>query len=244
MRRIVVLESTGSTNDDARRLATEGAPEGTVIVADRQMAGRGRLGRTWDSPDRAGLYLSVLLRPAEPQERIGRYPIAAAVAVCEACREIAGDLVVVKWPNDVLSGRRKLAGILAEVRQGSTGADLVLGIGINVNQAAEDFTAALRTTATSLRILLRGSTTDREAVAEALLRSLAAAIDGIRSGGWEEVAGRFLRYAPDAAGRRVRLTAGGEGLTAGLDPSGALRVATANGIVLAHASESLTPLEE
>ena len=239
VRRIVVLQSTGSTNDDARRLAAEGAPEGTVILAERQSAGRGRLGRAWDSQERLGLYLSLLLRPADPQGLIGRYPIAVAVAVCEACREFAGEGVVLKWPNDVLVAGEKLAGVLCEMRQGTAGADLVLGVGINVNQLGRDFPPALRASATSLRLLRRGVPVDRESVAVALLQSLAAAIARIRADAWPEVAERFLRYAPDATGRRVRLATGGEGLTRGLDASGALCVATAGGIVLVHASDSV-----
>jgi BirA family biotin operon repressor/biotin-[acetyl-CoA-carboxylase] ligase len=239
VRRVIVLEATGSTNDDVRRHATEGAPEGTVILAERQSAGRGRLGRTWDSPDRVGLYLSVLLRPPDPLHRIGRYPIAAAVAVCAACREVAGDRVILKWPNDVLANGGKLAGILAEMRQGPSGAELVLGVGINVNQVDLDFPAALRSSATSLRMLNGGVAVDRETVAVALVQSLAATILGTRADAWPEVAERFLRYAPDATGRRVRFAAGGEGWTSGLDLSGALRIATANGIVLVHAGDSV-----
>jgi BirA family biotin operon repressor/biotin-[acetyl-CoA-carboxylase] ligase len=237
--RIVVLETTGSTNDDARRLAIGGAQEGTVVVAERQSAGRGRLGRNWDSPERVGLYLSVLLRPADAIDRIGRYPIAAAVAACAACREFAGDRVVLKWPNDVVADQGKLAGVLAEMRRGTSGTDLVLGIGVNVNQVAEDFETALRGTATSLRILRHGGVVDRETVASTLLEALGATVARIRGDGWREVAEQFLRYAPDATGRRVRLAAGGLGFTDGLDASGALRVATANGIVLVHASESV-----
>ena len=244
MRRIVVLESTGSTNDDARRLAAEGAPEGTVVLAERQTSGRGRLGRTWDSPHRAGLYLSVLLRPADPGHHIGRYPIAAAVAVCAACRAFAGDRVVLKWPNDVLADGRKVAGVLAELRQGPTGAELVLGVGINVNQSDPDFPPALRGSATSLLMLMDGVRVDREAVAATLLQELAAVIMEIRAAGWPEVVERFLRYAPDANGRRVRLAAGGFGTTRGLDASGALRVATASGVVLVHATDSVAVVEE
>jgi BirA family biotin operon repressor/biotin-[acetyl-CoA-carboxylase] ligase len=239
-----VLESTASTNDDVRRLASEGAPEGTVVVAEHQWAGRGRLGRTWESADRVGLYLSILLRPDERPDQLGRYPIAAAVAVCEACRSFAGDRVGLKWPNDVLAGGRKLAGVLAEMRQGVSGAELTLGIGINVEQGAADFPGALRVWATSLRLLGDGVAVEREAVAAALLEALASTIEELRRGGWKEVAERFLRYAPDAQGKRVRLGAGGEGLTRGLDASGALRVATENGIVLVHGTDSVAVIEE
>jgi BirA family biotin operon repressor/biotin-[acetyl-CoA-carboxylase] ligase len=239
VQRIVVLETTESTNDDARRLAQSGAPEGTVVLADGQSAGRGRLGRSWDSSVGVGLYLSILLRPAEPVERIGRYPIAAAVAVGAACRKLAGERVVLKWPNDVLAGGAKLAGILTEMRQGSLAADLVVGIGINVNHEATDFPETLRGAATSLRILRQGVVVDRETVALAVLEELGATIAQIRGNGWREVAELFMSYAPDAAGRRVRLAAGGSGVTDGLDASGALRVATASGVVLVHASDSV-----
>jgi len=215
-----------------------------VVLAERQSAGRGRLGRTWDSPDRAGLYLSVLLRPADSAERLGRYPIAAAVAVGAACRAFAGERVALKWPNDVLADGRKLAGVLAEMRQGSSGAELVVGIGINVNQSPEDFPTALRSSATSLRALRDGVAVDREAVAATLLEALAATLTRLRADGWREVAERFLSYAPDAEGRRVRLAAGGEGITRGLDASGALRVATANGIVLVHGTDSVAIVGE
>jgi BirA family biotin operon repressor/biotin-[acetyl-CoA-carboxylase] ligase len=185
-----------------------------------------------------------VLRPTDPPERIGRYPIATAVAVCEACRAFAGDTVVLKWPNDVLAQGRKLAGVLAEMRQGRSGAELVLGIGINVDQGADDFPRALCAWATSLRVLRDGVAVEREEVAAALLEALASALADLRGGAWPQVVERFLRYAPDAEGRRVRLAAGGVGLTRGLDASGALRVATANGIVLVHASDSVAIVGE
>jgi BirA family biotin operon repressor/biotin-[acetyl-CoA-carboxylase] ligase len=242
VRRIVVCGTTGSTNDEARRLAGEGAEEGTVVIAERQTAGRGRLGHAWDSPDGLGLYLSLVLRPTESADRIGRYTIAAAVAVGTACRAFAGERVVLKWPNDVHAGGRKLAGILAELRQKPRGAELVLGIGLNVGQCEADFPAELSARATSLRMLGAGVGIDREAAAASVLESLAGTIGELRAGGWPEVAARFLRYAPDATGRPARVGSGAVGVTDGLDDSGALRVRTAGGIVLAHATESVSLL--
>jgi BirA family biotin operon repressor/biotin-[acetyl-CoA-carboxylase] ligase len=239
VRRIVAHDATGSTNDDVRRLAAEGAPEGTVVVASQQLAGRGRLGRTWESPNHLGLYLSILLRPTETSQRIGRYPIACAVAVCAACRELAGDRAILKWPNDVLAGGAKLAGVLSELRQGAAGTELVVGVGINVNQLGDDFSVELRGRATSLRILRAGAPVDREGVAAGLLEALGETIVRLRKDAWAEVAERFLRYAPHAVGTRVRLAAGGSGLTRGIDPTGALRVETSGGIVLVHASDSV-----
>lgn len=242
--RIVVHDVTDSTNDDARRLGSEGAPEGTVVVASRQRSGRGRLGRSWESPYGLGLYLSVLFRPAEPPSLMGRYAIAAAVAACAGCRRFSDDRVVLKWPNDVLAGGAKLAGILAEGRQGPSGAELVIGFGVNVHQSADDFPDSLKASATSLRLVGSGAPLHREAVAAELLECLSAAVAKIRTGDWREVAGQFLRYAPDATGRRARLASGTEGLTDGLDDSGALRVATPHGVSLLHASESVTLLGE
>jgi BirA family biotin operon repressor/biotin-[acetyl-CoA-carboxylase] ligase len=244
VRRIVIVEETGSTNDDARRLADEGADEGTVVIASRQTAGRGRLGRSWDSAEGLGLYLSVLLRPQEPVGEIGRYPIACAIAVCAACREIAGESVVLKWPNDVLAGGAKLAGVLCEMRQDPSGLSLVLGIGINGNQQPGDFPAGLRGSATSLRILRDGSQVELETVATVLLTVLSRTIERLRRDGWPWVCERFLRYAPDATGRRVRLMTGEEGTTGGLDPTGALRILTRNGIELVHAAESVAVIED
>ena len=239
----MILGETASTNDDLRRLAAEGADEGTVVLASRQTAGRGRLGRSWDSPEGLGLYLSFLLRPQEPVREIGRYPIACAIAVCEACREIAGESVSLKWPNDVLAGGRKLAGILCEMRQSPSGVELVLGVGINGNQRPGDFHAELQASATSLRILRDGRPIDLESVATILLTVLSETIERLRREGWPWVCERFLRYAPDATGRRVRLMAGGEGTTGGLDATGALRVLTRDGIELVHASESVAVIE-
>ncbi len=242
--RVVALPVTTSTNDDLRRLAAQGAPEGTVVVAERQTAGRGRLGREWHSPPGAGLYLSILLRPREPIEELGRYAVTAAVALCEACRALAGDRVQIKWPNDVLGEGRKLAGILSELRTGGAlGAEMVVGIGVNVNGLAEDFPEEIRSTATSLRLLRGGEPFRREDVAAELVRRLAGGVALLRAGRWDELAARFLSYSPSATGRRVRLAAGDLGITRGLHATGALRVETDRGIVLVHSGESVAPAE-
>lgn len=131
-----VVERTGSTNADLLARAAEGAPEGSVLVAEEQTAGRGRMGRAWASPPRATLTFSVLLRPSEnrgpgavPPARYGWIPLLAGVAVARAVREVTGLDARLKWPNDVIIGGRKLAGILAE----RSGGAVVLGAGINVN---------------------------------------------------------------------------------------------------------------
>ncbi len=129
-REIQVAASTGSTNTDLLRAAAAGAPEGTVLAAEAQTAGRGRMNRRWHAAPRAALTFSVLLRPAAvPVAHRGWVPLLSGVAAVSALRQVAAVDAVLKWPNDVLVGRRKLAGILAE----QAGDAIVVGIGINVS---------------------------------------------------------------------------------------------------------------
>ena len=129
-REVRVVAATGSTNTDLLQAAEAGAPEGTVLAAEAQTAGRGRLGRSWLSPPRSALTFSVLLRPADvPASRRGWVPLLTGVAAVSALRRVAALDAVLKWPNDVLVGHKKLAGILAE----QTGDAIVAGIGINVS---------------------------------------------------------------------------------------------------------------
>src|SRR5688572_27678266 len=136
-RHITWLESTSSTNDIASRLAQAGAEEGTTVVAERQTAGRGRHGRVWFSPTGAGLYVSVIVRPARDESNDERpaalLTLASGVAIAEAVRAVTGLPAEIKWPNDVLIGKRKLAGILAEAAvQAGTLQFVVVGFGVNL----------------------------------------------------------------------------------------------------------------
>ena len=166
--RLEVVEQTGSTNADVARAAAEGAPEGLIVVAEHQRAGRGRADRRWITPPRSGLTFSVLLRPpAGTRARWGWLPLLGGVAVARAVHRTAGVDAVLKWPNDVLVGERKLAGVLAEV----TDADVavVLGVGLNVSLRADELPVA---TATSLA-LVGSQVVDRDTVLRAVLRELA-----------------------------------------------------------------------
>ncbi len=149
--RPVVFKETNSTNDLLSREAQGNAPEGLVIVAERQTQGRGRQGRVWKSSDGLGLSFSVLLRPDWPLVQAARLTIIASLAVAEALEEIIGSKVQIKWPNDLFVGGRKLGGILTEV-QGEVESMrfAVVGIGINVRHSKKDFPLELQTTATSL----------------------------------------------------------------------------------------------
>ncbi len=159
---LLVKDETGSTNADAAAAARAGAAEGLIVVAERQTAGRGRLDRQWVSPPRAGLTLSVLLKPPSRYQWL---PLLAGVALVETVRRMGDVDAVLKWPNDLLIDGRKCAGILAE----SVGGSVVLGIGLNVTLREAELP---RPDATSL--LLAGSTcVDRDPLLRALLRTLA-----------------------------------------------------------------------
>jgi BirA family biotin operon repressor/biotin-[acetyl-CoA-carboxylase] ligase len=163
--RVEVLAQAASTNLAVAERARAGEPAGLVMVAEEQTAGRGRLDRTWLSPARAGLTLSVLLRPSLPPGEWGWVPLLTGLAVARAVRERAELDATVKWPNDVLIGDRKVCGILAEVPV--TGA-VVVGIGLNVTTRREELPVE---TATSLQ-LEGAATTDRDTLLRAVLREL------------------------------------------------------------------------
>src|SRR5829696_4919215 len=166
---VLRFESLPSTNTELARLASEGAAEGLAIVADEQTAGRGRLQRAWSSPKGAGLYFSILLRPGIAQEHWPLLTFMAALAVGDALQEASGLDTDIKWPNDLLSGERKICGILAEAIETPNGKAVILGIGINLTNEA--FPAELTNMATSVAEAL-GRTPAREAILVALLRAL------------------------------------------------------------------------
>ena len=169
-RAVEVLESVGSTNAVLAAAAAEDAPEGTVLVAEHQEAGRGRLDRGWASPPRAGLTVSVLLRPDVPASRRSWLPLLAGVALAEAVRDVAGVRAAVKWPNDLLAADGgKLAGVLAEaVPGGGPPGAVVLGVGLNVSTTPGELPEG----GTSL--LAQGAgTTDRTALLTGFLHRLA-----------------------------------------------------------------------
>ena len=161
-----------STNTCLKQLAQEGAPHGTVVIADCQTAGRGRMDRSFQSPAGKGLYLSVLLRPDLPPERLLPVTAQAGVAACDAVEQVCGVRPGLKWPNDLVLGGRKLCGILTEL---GMDADLrpwlVVGIGVNVSQTAADFSPDVAEIATSLTAQLQREVS-RAALAAALIESM------------------------------------------------------------------------
>lgn len=169
------FDRVDSTNTLAKQLAAQGAPHGTVLIADRQTGGRGRMGRDFYSPGGVGIYMSVILRPNCPPGQLMHLTCAAAVAMCDAVEAVTGMRPGIKWTNDLVFGKKKLAGILTELSPDpKTGlvAWAVVGIGINCCQKEGDFPPELRDIAASLAAVT-GQAVDRGALAAAMIQALA-----------------------------------------------------------------------
>lgn len=219
--------TTDSTNERAKELALGGAPHGTLVTADEQTAGRGRQGRAWVAPAGKALLMSVVLRDLGAAQSY--LPLAAAVAVCEACEQSADVRCEIKWPNDVWIDRRKLAGILVEGRPQEGWA--VLGIGLNVSTARDEFPEELRELATSLGAATSSEAPSREELLDRLLITFGSRLDDEPD---EIVAAWRSRDALE--GQTVRWH-DGEGIAAGIDESGTLLVDTPSGRVTLDGGE-------
>lgn len=205
--RLICLDSIDSTNNYLKRLAVEGAPDGTVAVADQQTAGRGRLGRSFQSPAGTGIYISFLLRPDLLPNKAMNLTACTAVAVCDAVERTCGMRPQIKWTNDVLMNKRKLCGILTEMSvEGETGAlqYIVVGIGVNVNQNLEDFPPELQTIAGSVA-MATGERMDRGHLTAELVNAIDEMYAAWKAGHWD-----VNRYRADCAtiGREVRVIRG------------------------------------
>lgn len=225
------FQSVDSTNERALALAAAGAPDGSVIVAAEQTAGRGRRGRAWHSPE-GGLYLSYLVRDIDAIEKPALLTLAAGVAAVRAIREATGLRADLKWPNDVITADppRKIAGILAEASgAGSRLEFAVIGIGVNV--ATASFPPEVASRASSLAVEL-GRDVDRDALQTALIAALDHEIARLRRGGHEALIRDWSDASPSARGHRVSWVSQDgvlTGLTAGVDDEGALLVTAPHG---------------
>jgi len=221
--RLSWYEEVGSTNDLAAAAAEGGASEGLVVVANTQSTGRGRVGRSWSSPAGAGLYVSVVLRPAGPALRL--LTIAAGVAIAEGVHAASGLETCVKWPNDVHAGSRKLAGILAEAGSSAGAVDhVVLGFGINIRRAAYPPEVAAR--ATSIESEL-GRDVDRGLVLAECLAALSNRYGMLQSGAADGVITAWRKRAARHMGRAVEWDVDGgsrQGRAEDIDATGALLV--------------------
>jgi BirA family transcriptional regulator, biotin operon repressor / biotin---[acetyl-CoA-carboxylase] ligase len=227
-RSLQCFPSLDSTNTTARELAATDAADGTVVIADAQRRGRGRLGRSWESPPGSNLYLSALLRCALPIDRLSQISLLAGVAVCETVRQWCP--ADIKWPNDVLAAGRKVAGILAELDGVGARRAVILGIGVNLNTGLDDFPPELRDKAGSLRVA-GGTEVDRARFTGRLLNNLEVRYEQWRREGFAPIAAAWRGLAP-LVGRFIRVQEPGavvEGTVIDIADDGALRVRLADG---------------
>lgn len=230
--RLIVYREVTSTNTLLKDLGRQGAAHGTVMIADRQTGGRGRLGRSFLSPGGVGIYLSALIRPNVMPGKLMHLTCAVAVAICDAVEAACGIRPGIKWTNDLVIGKRKLAGILTELglKPGTGLVDYaVIGVGINCCQKEADFDPAIRNMATSLA-LAAGTPIDRSRLAAEMIRALSAMSDQLQTGKDALMA----QYEKDCVtiGRDIQVVRGNEiylGKATGIDPDGGLIVRRENG---------------
>ena len=242
-RHLIARAEVDSTNDVAWEALAQGMPDGTTVVADAQVRGRGRAGRAWSTTPGRGLALSVALHagctPRSPGAGgRGALPLAAGLALARALERL-GVRADLKWPNDLLIGGRKVAGILCESRRGVAEGDdaVVIGVGVNVAERASDFDEALAASATSLAI--EGCTAAREEVAAEFLNALEPLWNELEEGDPAAVLAAW-RTRASFWGRAVRVrTPAGEvsGVATGLDPGGGLVIEGESGRVTVHAGD-------
>ena len=226
------VEETGSTNDDLKRLARQGAPHGTVLIADRQHGGHGRLGRSFHSPGGVGIYFSLLLRPDCAPGELMHLTCATAVAMCDAVEKATGLRPGIKWTNDLVYEKRKLGGILTELGLSPRGGvdHAIIGIGINCCQRREDFPEGIRDIAASLSMVTEKEI-DRAAVAAAMMEALWRMDEGLLA----DKAAMLRQYRKSCItiGQEVSLLRVGEevrhGKAVDMDETGALIVEFADG---------------
>jgi BirA family transcriptional regulator, biotin operon repressor / biotin---[acetyl-CoA-carboxylase] ligase len=230
-REVVFFNRTGSTNDVALALAQNGAADGVIVIADEQTAGRGRQGHIWHSPPGSGLYVSIVLRPSPQKSGDGRttslITLAAGVALAEAIEAITALRADIKWPNDLLVGRRKLAGILAESAAGDLGC-VVLGYGLNVG--ARVLPPDVEHRATSIESEL-GRPVDRAILCAETIAAIGRRYRDLLDGRFDAILDAWRSRSPSSRHARVSwdTPAGRQsGVTDGIDDHGALLVRIGN----------------
>ncbi len=229
-RRVIAHESVASTMDEAFHLGMNGAVEGTIVCAETQTKGRGRLGRNWMSPKGKGIYFSLIMRPRLAPSQMPQLTLMAAVAIAEAIEQATGIKCSIKWPNDLLIEGKKVAGILTELRAETDQMKfLVLGVGLNVNSTATQ----LIETATSLKIV-NGSTIDRVQLLQKVLASLEKWYHIVHKGDFTRMLAQWKSLSC-TLNHRVRVTDGYgviEGIAVDLDNDGALLVKEEGGNIV------------
>jgi len=238
------FEEIDSTNSHVRRLAETGAPEGEVVIAERQFEGRGRLGRSWESPPYCNLYFSLLLRPALAPVHAPQITLMAAVALADTVAAFVVEPPVIKWPNDILLQGKKVAGILTESSCDAKHIEFViLGIGVNLNFPRERMPETIRDRATSL-MEVGGKSFSRENFLRRLIQDLDRCYGILEDFGFDAIAPRWEAYFA-LRGRRVRVEMVDEvisGTATGIDGDGALLLEAEDGVLRRVLAGDVVPL--
>lgn len=215
---------TGSTNDEAYSLGIGGAPEWTVVIADNQKKGKGRMQRTWYSPPGSNIYTSVILRPRIQSSKASQIPIVAGLAVAKTLKNYCPHKISIKWPNDVLIDGRKVCGILTQIKLSGKGVDfIVLGIGINVNIGCDQFPTDIQEIATSLSVEIRRKISRLELI-NSLYENLAKCYKQLVQKGFGRIKEEWQMLSP-MIGQTVQVAFKNEtveGKAAGIDDDGSL----------------------
>ncbi|MBM7647969.1 BirA family biotin operon repressor/biotin-[acetyl-CoA-carboxylase] ligase [Bacillus ectoiniformans] len=230
-KRIVFKDSTDSTQKEAHRLAQEDFKEGTVVIAEEQTAGRGRMTRTWHSPKYTGIWMSVILKPQLPPYKAPQFTLITAVAIVEAIIEVTGMTPEIKWPNDILMNGKKITGILTELQADADQIhSIIIGIGMNVNQP--EFPEELKDIATSLAIET-GNKVSRARLIQELLKNIERYYDIYIEEGFSEIKKRWETYAisigKQITARTVQATIEGKAL--GITEEGVLKLLDKEGTI-------------
>lgn len=231
---VISYKKVDSTNIVAYELAEKGMKEGTVVLADEQIKGKGRHGRHWSSPSKGGIYMSCILRPAIAPNEISRITLLAAVAVAQAIRDVTSLEVTIKWPNDIMVDNRKLCGILTEMKAEQDSVDfVVLGIGINVNAAKIELPKGAASIKEELHRRGRKINLSRVELTKRVLERLEEYYNLMKSDGFEPIIDIWKDLSV-MIGSRVKVSIHGktfEGLAHDINPDGALVVRTESGIL-------------
>ncbi|WP_121612031.1 biotin--[acetyl-CoA-carboxylase] ligase [Mesobacillus foraminis] len=226
-------ESVGSTQKIAHRLVTDGVSDGTVVVAEEQTSGKGRMDRQWHSPKYSGVWMSVIVKPNLPPPRAPQLTLVAAVAVVQAIEELTGLMPQIKWPNDILVGGKKVTGILTELQADSDRIKaVIIGIGINVNQQHEDFPEELLHTASSLAIE-SGKPISRASLIQSVLSRLEKLYITYLQNGFHPIKLLWESYAISIGKNIIARTLTGEikGKALGITEDGVLMIEQEDGAV-------------
>ncbi|MDP8263469.1 MAG: biotin--[acetyl-CoA-carboxylase] ligase [Candidatus Ancaeobacter aquaticus] len=231
-RNVVSFEETASTSSVALRMAEDGEPEGTIVIAESQNKGRGRHGRCWSSPKGKGLWFSLILRPDISPQDISQITCAGAIACARAITDISGCETEIKWPNDIIVGGKKISGILTEINSDLEGIRyVVLGVGINVNVDKTDFPKEIRNIATSMKIEL-SKNVSRLSVLGSFLQWFEEYYLELQSGKFDRIRTDWISLS-NTIGKYVTVETQGkkiEGYATGVDPKGNLVVRLPNGL--------------